>query len=252
MRQVPHGKTYTLIGSGRLAHHLKHLLTSKGVSFNQWSRNKTTKINTSKLNIDEALSNSTDILLAISDDSLPEFISKYKGTHNIIHFSGAYYSEDAVGAHPLMTFSDNLYEDSFYETIPFIIDQDLQLKDVLDNFSNPYHYIKPELKPLYHSYCTMSGNFTQILWQSMLNNFQKNINLPSSVLLPFMEKTFENLKNSEQALTGPFVRGDMDTINKHLKTLNNTNENELYKSFLNYFININGISKLEPLQREKK
>ncbi len=251
MRQVPHGKTYTLIGSGRLAHHLKHLLKLKGVAFNKWSRNNDPQFNTTT-NIDAAILNSTHLLLAISDDSLNVFIEKYKDSHKLIHFSGSFYSENAIGAHPLMTFSENLYEDSFYDSIPFMIDHDLDLSSILTNFNNPHHYIKPELKPLYHSYCTMSGNFTQILWQSMLSNFKNNIGLPPSAILPFMEKTFENLKLSEQSLTGPFVRGDMDTINKHLQVLNNTNENELYKSFLNYYIKLNGITKLEPLKRDEK
>jgi len=169
MRQVPQVKKYTLIGSGRLASHLKHWLNLKELEFQQWSRDNSPNFNTTDLN--NAINKSSHLLLAISDDSLDEFINKYKDSHILIHFSGAYFNEQAIGAHPLMTFADSLYEDSFYDSIPFVIDQKLSLKDLITGFENPHHYIEPKLKPLYHSYCTMSGNFTQILWQSVFENF---------------------------------------------------------------------------------
>ena len=109
MRQVPYGKEfYTLIGSGHLAKHLKYWLSFKDLSFNTWDRHSQQTLNTIKL--EDSLKKSNIILLAVSDTALDNFIQKYHNSHLIIHFSGAFYSKLAIGAHPLMTFNkSNIY-----------------------------------------------------------------------------------------------------------------------------------------------
>ena len=61
---------------------------------------------------------STHILILISDDQIIDFLDKHQNHLKdkiCIHFSGCIYTKLAFGAHPLNTFSDNLYDINKYE-----------------------------------------------------------------------------------------------------------------------------------------
>ena len=255
MRQVPQNLNEPIIvGKGKLAKHLAHYFVFKNIRFSTWHRPPSSATNESSNGYPELIKsikpNST-VLLAISDDALVEVIEEIRKQSNceIVHFSGSLYFKDAIGAHPLMTFGNDLYQKEFYETIPFVIDQKgRQLLDFLPGLENPSHFISPELKSLYHSYCVMSCNFPMLLWQAAFKNFEKQLGLPKPLLFPILKKSLENsLGNIEIALTGPLVRQDKTVLRKNLAALKKSPEEKLFQSFIEYFQAIQSQNKQEAL-----
>ena len=83
MRQVPH---YLIIGDGRMAHHIKSYLDYLFLPYLAWSRKK------NSIHVLEALlTETTHVLLLISDDAIDPFIEKnipQTSQNTLIHFSG--------------------------------------------------------------------------------------------------------------------------------------------------------------------
>lgn len=231
-RQVPNdiSPTYTLVGSGRLARHLACYFDFLNIRFNSWSRRQTSELK-------EAVQSASHVLLAISDRAIEPFLNDHLDVlsdKTVIHFSGALSTPLAESAHPLMTFSHDLYDREKYTLIPFVLEEGRKKFDELfPGLPNPHFYIPSEQKSLYHSYCVMSGNFTNILWSEILKRSEEQLGLPTEVFLPFLKQTLENLINDpKNSLTGPLDRRDLNTIQSHLKILENSPFEAVYQSFL--------------------
>ncbi len=233
MRQVP---TYLIIGNGRMASHFCHYLKLLSLPFLQWAR-KTHSIADLQLSLNKA----THIVVLISDSSIPTFINNLTLSEKkiIIHFSGMLSIPNAYSAHPLMTFSHDLYDKHGYEQIPFILEEGSpNLSTLLPGLPNQGYFIPPALKPFYHALCVMSNNFTCLLWQKINHELSHSLNLPPEIILPYITQTFKNLTyNPHGSLTGPLVRGDKVTINKHLAALESDDFLEIYQAFVNYYQN---------------
>lgn len=236
-RRVP---TYLIIGAGRLSKHLQHYFCVLDIPYKLWARNSD-----NLKNLETKIQESTHILLAIPDDNIEEFIIsiqdilKNKLKNKIyIHFSGALYTKLAYGAHPLMSFSNNLYEDNVYYKIPFVLDDDApDFNDLFPKLKNPNFKIDIRKKTKYHMLCVLANNFTTILWEKVFADFEDKLHIPKDVLHPILKQTCDNLSNlksGKSVLTGPLVRKDTQTINKHLNVLKDDNDNflDIYKSFI--------------------
>ena len=145
MRQVPH---YLLIGNGRVARHFRHYFSLLKLPFSTWNRSE------SLLRLHEKLSVCSHILLLISDSVIDEFIIQHlkKTEAMLIHFSGSLVSSHAFGAHPLMTFSENLYDLECYHEFSFVLDHDAPpFETLLPGLSNRYVRLDKSLKAKYHA-----------------------------------------------------------------------------------------------------
>jgi hypothetical protein len=79
--------------------------------------------------------------------------------------------------------------------------------------------------------CVLSGNFTTLLWQKMLSELDQ-WNLPSDIALPCAQKTIEMVfRNPDEALSGPFIRGDLETQKKNLAALSGDPYHDVYRAF---------------------
>ncbi|MGB9836296.1 MAG: DUF2520 domain-containing protein [Candidatus Saccharicenans sp.] len=82
--------------------------------------------------------------------------------------------------------------------------------------------LAPEDKPAYHLACSISSNFLVVLL-SEIKDIMRTIGLDEratlDVLTPLLNKTLHNVKKLgiEESLTGPVVRGDVETVKKHLE-----------------------------------
>ena len=182
--------------------------------------------------------------MAISDDAIESFIDQNPELQNkeLVHFSGGLVTDKAIGLHPLMTFGEELYELEFYQKIPFITEA--ESSDVLTELPNPRFSISKKDKPLYHSLCVMSGNYTSMLWNKLFKDFEEKFELPKEVAQLYMEQVFQNIKNQGQkSLTGPLVRGDEKTILSHLRALQTDPYLSVYEGFVQAHKN-------EEIQRE--
>jgi hypothetical protein len=117
MRQVPR---YLIIGNGRVARHFQHYFSLLNLSFDNWHRSQSIE------KLHQSISQATHILILINDQAIDPFCETYlqNTTAYPVHFSGSLVSKHALGAHPLMTFSNEIYALEDYINIPFIIDHD--------------------------------------------------------------------------------------------------------------------------------
>ncbi len=218
-----------IVGDGLIATHFAHYLDLEGLSYTIWSRKKEKSTAVSKLR------DSTIILLLISDDSIVSFIKENPQltSKTLLHFSGSLTTKEAIGFHPLMTFSKELYSLERYRKIPFVCEEnDLSFKDVFPTLKNPYYQINTESKPLYHALCVLSGNFTTMLWQKTMNDFENTLNLPKEILNPYLDQVCLNIKSDvENALTGPIKRRDKATIKKNIGALQSRLWKKIYRLF---------------------
>ena len=118
MRQVP---KYLIIGNGRAARHFKRYFELLHLPFQNWSR----VANTNQELVDLS-KNSSHVLLLINDSAIKDFIADNQcllAAKYLIHFSGCLVLENCFGAHPLMTFGQDLYNLEIYQSMPFILEE---------------------------------------------------------------------------------------------------------------------------------
>lgn len=243
MRQEPKNSTsnptYLIIGNGKLARHFIQYFSLLGVSFSHWTRSH------GEGRLQNLLSKPKTLFLCISDGAIQQFIESispadFPSHHSFIHFSGCLTINNCFGYHPLCSFSDRMFLLGEYQKIPFIGEEGAPpLKSLVPEWScNPFFTISRGLKPLYHSYCVIAGNFTSILWKEIAQRMEGNLKLPHSVLQPYLDSIFKNLKNDlMKSLTGPLARNDLKTIQSNIDSLKSDSLQQIYMSFVNFYFN---------------
>ena len=224
---------YTIIGNGRLAQHFCHYFDLLNIPYLHWHRN-------SVESLASRIQTSTHILLLISDKNIDQFILTHQtlfAERTIIHCSGSLISVNAYTAHPLMTFSHELYTLSEYLEIPFVIEKEgPTFAELLPGLTNPHFVIPREDKMYYHALCVMANNFSTLLWQKFFNEMQNKFNIPKEAGLPYLKHTFNNIKKNHQtALTGPLSRGDEQTLQNDLNALNGDAFVTVFQSFIDAY-----------------
>ena len=108
MRQVPARDAAPLgiVGSGRVARHFRHYFELLGLPIRTWSRQVSATSPT------DALAPCETILILIRDAAIVPFIETWPALQEkrLVHCSGSLVTPLAQGAHPLMTFGQELYE----------------------------------------------------------------------------------------------------------------------------------------------
>lgn len=244
-RQVPAHKHYLIIGRGRLATHLRHYLSLLNVPVTLWHRGLDASI------LQDMVENASQILLCIKDDSIHQFIlDHHLPKDRCVHFSGSVHTPLAERVHPLFTFTPLLYSLEEYKRIPFIGELGgSHLNDMFPDFENPFFQIPKDQFPLYHALCVLGGNGMTALWKYVIEKFENELGLPSDLLKPFAEKTMQNIfQDSRNALTGPWVRGDMGTIQKNILSIDDPKFKSVYEALAKTQLN----EKFLPASKEKK
>lgn len=234
MRQVP---SYLILGagapglsaaSGRLARHMACYFSSLGIPYSTWRRGQPAE------ELDALASAATHILLAVSDEAIEPVARELKTSAVKIHFSGSLVTPHAFGAHPLMTFGPDLYAPEKYRAMTFIVDEDApDFKDLLPGLANAHLRLSPGKKARYHALCVLGGNFSCMLWQKMLGDFQKDFGIPPEAAALYLRQQTENLlKDYTSALTGPLARGDRKTLARNIAALAGDPFQPVYQSFV--------------------
>ena len=196
------------------------------------------------------------IIISTPDDNILSIINLLNSEHIIkkdvifLHFSGALYikGNNVVSIHPMMSITN--YENDLkrlkehYFTLqsdsPELIDI---FKPVLSVITKNYMIIEGDDKKYFHLSAVMINNFSTALVNSSAE-VMKRAGLSEKealdILLPLFKDVFVNLSNNQDiraSLTGPVVRNDNKTIEKHIKLLEShkmTDEEFIYNSFLSY------------------
>ena len=235
MGQVPASTAYLIAGGGRMARHFAHYLDLESIPFTTWTRSEGAAALQSKAEM------ASRVLLLISDDAIEAFHSEHSYLHRrtCVHFSGARSFPRIYGAHPLMTFSERLYDLETYRSIPFVVERGRPpMAELLPGLVNPAFAIDAATKPLYHALCAMAGNFSVLLWEKAFRDFEENLGLPKEALIPYLRQISDNLTLSdpeESVLTGPLKRNDARTIERHLTVLKDDAYADVYRAFVHAY-----------------
>jgi 2-dehydropantoate 2-reductase len=247
MRQVPLPKesAYLLIGNGKVSRHFQFYFSKRKIPFfvERFPRvmNSLDKATWEKCN---------RVLLLVSDDAIEPLYHRLKTEFQedtvFIHFSGVKTIEGMFGAHPLMTFGEALYDESLYSQIPFIFSsQEVKsFPELFPSLPNPNFSIRKDQRALYHAACVGAGNFPMLIWQELFTLLEQDLSLPKEVMRPYLEQCLRNsLQNPTKNLTGPLVRGDLQTIELHRTALRGKSFLHLYEKFLEWFRARGGVKK---------
>lgn len=231
-----------LIGAGNVGFHLGKRLFEKGHSVVQvFSRSLSKAQELAKIihsepchQLSKVRQDGTLYILAVSDDALvpiaKTLASILPQKALVVHTSGAtpatifgeYFTHYGV-FYPLQTFSRNRTVD--FAKIPICIDAadaiDLRRLELLaQSISSVVHPINDHQRAVLHVAAVFVNNFTNHLL-GIGHDIVTKENIPFSLLMPLLDETVAKVKDNPpwDMQTGPAVRGDEETIKRHLHFL---------------------------------
>ncbi len=214
-----------LIGSGRLATHLKHYFESIQLKHLKWSRVESVET------LNQLIPKSSFAMLAISDDGIEKFYLNHLSKFDlpVIHFSGAYIHTKMMSFHPLMTFTESLYPLDFYKKIHFAVSNLDQFRKFFPQLSNPCFLLSDDKKGLYHAWAVMMASGTQSLWKQATQQMEA-LGVPQQACELYLKQISEQFfLDPKKSMTGPWVRKDQKTIEKNKSSLETPQDQKLYE-----------------------
>jgi len=269
----------SVIGAGRLGTSLGYALHKKEYKIKALSCRTVSSAEESRKLIGEGIA-STDnvetaragkiVFLCLPDEEIEKVTRVLAGSDVnwskkfVFHCSGLILSEvlkplGAKGAltaslHPIQSFAQKKTPPAQFENIYFGLEgctEALALSQrIVRQLGGHPLILQPEDKPLYHAACSTASNFFVVLLE-MAVSLLKQIDLQEEealqILLPLVKGTLQNVKkfNIRTSLTGPVIRGDQKSIQKHLEALRNFPP--YYKTYTRL-----ATQALEMVKREKK
>jgi predicted short-subunit dehydrogenase-like oxidoreductase (DUF2520 family) len=253
-----------LIGAGKVGTVLSKKLYEKGynfvgiidLDFNK-ARNLAKKVKASLFSneIKDIPKEVNFIIISVPDSQIKvvsKKISKLPLRFNslkVCHVSGCLSSDElkpiknrgsnVFSMHPYQSFPNtkntkNL--DSIYYGIEG--EKTLFAKNIVKALGGNYIIIPKSLKSLYHVSGAFASNYLLVLLsivQNILNHIIGDKKKAKSVFKPILENTLYNYFKTDfkNSITGPIVRGDAITVEKHLKALKKYDKSiyDLYKKF---------------------
>jgi predicted short-subunit dehydrogenase-like oxidoreductase (DUF2520 family) len=239
-------KGFGLIGAGRVGSFFATLLSKKGfkiLGISDIKRNRARELSQSlKLRkIDwenEELAKASDILFCATPDDM--ILNVYKEVEPYLkpkaifaHFSGSLSAREfpknasILSLHPIYTFTaedKKRVRAHNFPKIPFALEgtkEGIEFgKELMKEFGAQYVIIPSEKKALYHLACLFFSNF---LWADIQIGFRliKGLIKEKEILFPLANATIANAFQypARVSITGPIVRGDKETIKRHLGVL---------------------------------
>ena len=228
----------TFVGCGNVATVIAKLCTEKGHEIVQViARNKiageefTKRFSCSIANFSDNPVKEIDIVIVcLSDNSLPEALGNINfGIVPVVHTAGSC-SMDVLETtsknygvfYPLQTLRKEM---ETLPEIPFLIEgnneKTLQfIKTFADTLSSTVTIQNAEQRLRLHASAVIVNNFTNYLF-SVAEKFCNDEKVDFRLLLPLIKQTSARVQNNSplKVQTGPAVRGDITTLDKHLKLL---------------------------------
>jgi predicted short-subunit dehydrogenase-like oxidoreductase (DUF2520 family) len=241
-----------IIGSGNVATILA--LKLKAINFNivqvyslslEHANSLASKVNASATNyIDKLHKEAAIYFLAVTDNAVIEIANKLQLPNNaiIVHTAGAVSKQVLANCtknfgvfYPIQSIRKNMCLDI---PIPFAIDGNNDfvintLTTIAKQLQQTFVFYNDEQRLKLHVAAVIASNFVNYLYKESAT-FCKNEKIDFSILLPLIEETATRLNNYQpnEVFTGPAVRKDYATIEKHLQLLNNHPEQLMLYKFL--------------------
>lgn len=247
-----------ILGSGNVASHLiKAMEANDAIDLVQVvARSKKSLenlIDSSKITTSFAVLKEADVyVISVSDKAIEEVSNQIPFTDKlVVHTSGTVdfrvmHPKNKRGVfYPLQTFSKN--KEVNMKSVPFCLEteneEDFELvENLAENLSNSVYKINGEQRKSLHISAVFVSNFTNHMYQ-IGNALCEENNVPFAILQPLIEETANKIKTltPTDAQTGPAIRNDEPTIQKHLEALENPIYKELYQKIT---LSIQNVKKL--------
>ncbi len=211
---------WLLVGKGRLGSALFNALRSFGESVSAVSRNQ------SAAEITSLIECSDRVLLALPDREITPFLDQFhtcKRETIWIHFAATRSDPRAERAHPLYSFSGREISPEEFARIPFILDRGARsFAELFPKFSNPNVRLANSDRDFYHALCVLGAALPLLIWADVEKAMQRELAIPADFWRRYTEGIAKNfLEMGRAALTGPWVRSDLETIQKNSDALLN-------------------------------
>ena len=234
-----------ILGAGNVGTHLfRNLNSSKKTEVVQWYNRSLDSIKKYKKEV--AVTNQikdlkeADIyLLALSDDVIPEMAKQLKDLKGIIaHTAGSVpmsilnESNNYGVFYPLQTFSKN--RDTDFKNISICLEASNEscyqtLFKLASTLGNNINKVNSEQRLGLHTAAVFVNNFTNHLYQ-LGDAICQEHNISFSLLKPLIKETAAKIETMtpKDAQTGPALRNDKNTLQKHQDQLFNPDIKNLY------------------------
>ncbi|MCX7861967.1 MAG: DUF2520 domain-containing protein [Bacteroidales bacterium] len=238
-----------IAGSGNLAWHLTHAFVEAHLPLaGIWSRNiqnakeLANSACTDLINKEQFINGDGLFFLCVPDDSI-ESIAQLLKNKTIVHCAAAVhiqqlltYSAEAGVFYPLQTFTK--YSAISFNNIPILIESSTSsllstLFEIATKLQSKPQIINSEQRLQIHLAAILSNNFTNYLItlaQDYLSKHNLDPALLNSLLIETIHKAIKI--GGKAAQTGPAIRNDQQTIEKHLNLLNHHPELKKLYSFV--------------------
>jgi len=236
---LPSIETVVIIGSGNVATHFARAIQKTGKKIIQiYSKHpNSAKLLSREVNasfvksIKEITKNADLYILAIKDTVIEEVSSLLKiGNNLIVHTSGTVSADILKKAssnfgviYPLQSFSKDIPVD--WKTIPVFIEaNNKENEDILltfiKNITDHVTVMSSEKREIVHLSAVFVNNFVNYLY-TIAEDIMKNKQLSFDQLKPLIIETANRIINDNPGniQTGPAIRKDKKTIQKHLELL---------------------------------
>ena len=228
----------TFVGCGNVAtviarlcedkrHNIQQVIARDKIEGEEFAK----KFKCSLLNFNEQPNKITDlVIVALSDNSLPEAIFNINfGNVPVMHTAGSCdmnvlqnMTSNFGVLYPLQSLRKEM---EIIPEIPFLIEGNNEetlefVKTFAETLSKSVTIQNAEQRLRLHTSAVIVNNFTNYLF-SVAEKFCNNEKVDFKLLLPLIKQTSERVQyhSPSSVQTGPAVRGDITTLDKHLRLL---------------------------------
>ncbi|MBB1149643.1 MULTISPECIES: DUF2520 domain-containing protein [unclassified Myroides] len=237
--------TLTILGSGKVAHHLiANILDSDQLQLQQIYARNTNSVpdmvpESSVVHSIDQLQPADIFIIAVSDIAIEE-VSKHihLADQFVVHTSGTIpmsaISQERKGVmYMLQSFTKE--KDVDFSAIPFCIEanhaKDFQmLEQIAVCFSERVYKISSKQRKAIHLAAVFVNNFANHMF-TLGEEVCKEHQVPFEILKPLIAETANKIMELSpvEAQTGPASRGDQNTIKQHLELLTDPTKKEIYQ-----------------------
>jgi len=246
-------KNVSIIGAGNLGTSLGCALSKKGYRIKALSCRRMFSANESSRIIGEGKPSRDNIksarcgeliILSVPDDEIEKVVRELASSDIkwekkfVFHCSGLLSSDVlkplkkkgamTASVHPIQSFAQKNEGPKAFEGIYFGLEGCMEARalaqQIVRELGSCYFNIQAKDKPLYHAACCIASNFLIVLLDAatfLLKVIGLKEHEASQALFPLVQGTLHNVKkfNISASLTGPIVRGDRKSLEKHLDAL---------------------------------
>ncbi|MCL2097915.1 MAG: DUF2520 domain-containing protein [Bacteroidales bacterium] len=248
-------KTLSFIGSGNVATHLAKAFFAKGCSIAEiYSRTPAhaerlaIQVGAEALSDVKALGNADIYIMAVEDKAIPQLVAAMPPINALVlHTAGAVDLQllEKFANHGVLYPLQSLHRERSIDmsAIPFLIEANTGenitiVSDLVGSLSSCIRYMDSVQRRQVHLAAVFASNFVNALLASSCDIAGKNFSLLEPLVRNTVEKAFQ-AQHPKEVQTGPALRGDEITMNRHLELLQGHHSlQEAYRLLSKLILNI--------------